>query len=110
MNSLTTAPTLEETAQLPSPGETIAKIVALSASLVANVSTESPATRTERASQIVTIFASMTGLDSPEEDSATKLGDLLADLLHWCDANGVDFDDAVRRARNHHHEEVLEGN
>ena len=35
-------------------------------------------------------------------DQAT---DILADMLHWCDAGPVDFDSLVRKARVHHEAE-----
>lgn len=30
-----------------------------------------------------------------------ELSDMLADALHWCQANGTSFDDALRLARQH---------
>lgn len=35
------------------------------------------------------------------EDEHTNVIDLLADLLHWCEANGVDFEDTLRISRMH---------
>ncbi len=40
------------------------------------------------------------------KDPATVAGDFLADLLHWCDGRGFDFEDMVTQARDHHAEEV----
>ena len=46
-------------------------------------------------------FQRVTGTD--DEDA---LGDLLCDLMHWCDRNGYDFDAAFSRARMHHEAET----
>lgn len=35
------------------------------------------------------------------EDEHSNVVDLLADLLHWCEANGVDFEDTLRISRTH---------
>lgn len=35
------------------------------------------------------------------EDQHTNAIDLLADLMHWCATNGVDFEDTLRVARTH---------
>lgn len=37
-----------------------------------------------------------------EEDEALRLSDLLANLLHYADQNGLDFDTCLDRARGHH--------
>lgn len=34
------------------------------------------------------------------------VSDLLADLMHYCDANAIDFDAAVARAQRNHAEEA----
>lgn len=39
---------------------------------------------------------------TPEE----ALIDLLADLMHWTDGNGLDFENALRQAHLHHDAEV----
>jgi len=39
-----------------------------------------------------------------EDDDA--LGDLLCDLMHWCDRNRCNFDDALSRAQMHHEAET----
>jgi hypothetical protein len=46
-------------------------------------------------------FRKATGTD---EDAA--LPDLLADLMHWCDRNGQDWDAALGRAYDHYREET----
>ena len=47
-------------------------------------------------------FMRVTGTDV--EDA---VGDLLADLMHWCDRNNYDFDLALERARGHYEAETL---
>lgn len=48
-------------------------------------------------------FIEATGVDL--EDS---LGDLLADLMHWCDRHNFDFEIALDRARCHYEAETSE--
>jgi len=59
-------------------------------------------------------FAAVTGLRGDlKTDPETVLGDLLADLMHWCDvrkvsdclAESIDFESALRRARDHYRAE-----
>ncbi len=38
-------------------------------------------------------------------EPGNEVRDALADLLHYCDANGIDFDDELRIARANHEEE-----
>jgi hypothetical protein len=66
------------------------------------------------ASLAVANFASVTGHEKAvRADPETVLGDLLADLMHWCDlqkANSglkesIEFESALQRARNHYKEE-----
>jgi len=65
----------------------------------------------------VVSFASVTGLsEDVQTDPETVLGDLLADLMHWCDAQktcgnleeSINFESALERARNHYNEECVE--
>ena len=58
------------------------------------------------AATAVKAFADRTGLNT--EDMDTTLGDLLADLMHLCDALGLPFADMVERA-HHHHDPELKG-
>jgi hypothetical protein len=37
--------------------------------------------------------------------SADHPGDIIADILHWCDSNGEDFEDLLERGRDYHKEE-----
>jgi hypothetical protein len=39
-------------------------------------------------------------------EEADALGDLLADLMHWADRKGYDFDAALECARAHYHAET----
>ena len=65
----------------------------------------------------VVSFAGVTGQSQDvETDPETVLGDLLGDLMHWCDdqsASGgmgesIDFESALERARNHYNEEYAD--
>lgn len=73
------------------------------------------ADRAQWAASAMERFAAVAGLgEDMHADPATVLCDLLADLMHWCDAqaaNGcfegdVDFQSALRRARGHYEEEL----
>ncbi len=59
-------------------------------------------------------FAGATGLSGDlKTDPETVLGDLLADLMHWCDGQkasdclveSIDFESALKRARDHYRAE-----
>jgi|GEM_PF-1729899 len=62
-------------------------------------------------------LAAATGLAVDlRSDPETVLGDLLADLMHWCDAceasghpaRPVDFESALKRARAHYRDEAAD--
>lgn len=57
--------------------------------------------RADWADAVLWQFQRLTGADT--EDAVS---DLLADLLHWCDRHGQDFDSELRRARNHYNSET----
>jgi hypothetical protein len=57
--------------------------------------------RAEWAGAALSAFMRETGTD--QEDA---LVDLLADLMHWADRNGYDFDAALERARGHYEAET----
>ena len=57
--------------------------------------------RTGSANIAIRAFQTATGTDDE-----SVLGDLLANLLHWCDANQQDFDIALDRARWHYEAET----
>ena len=73
------------------------------------------ADRAQWAASALANFAAVTGLgEDLRADPETVLADLLADLMHWCDALGtnphleeaVDFQSALGRARGHYQEEL----
>ena len=55
------------------------------------------ANRARWAAIVLAEFQRQTGSDA--EDAVS---DLLADLMHWCDRFGQDFNAELRRARNHY--------
>ena len=57
--------------------------------------------RAEWAASALRQFRCVTGTDY--EDA---LGDLLGDLMHWCDRNNFDFELALNRARGHYQAET----
>jgi hypothetical protein len=57
--------------------------------------------RAEWAGAALSAFIKETGTD--QEDA---LGDLLSDLMHWCDRNNYDFEAALDRARGHYEAET----
>ncbi len=69
------------------------------------------------ASLAIVSFARVVGLaEDVTVDPETVLGDLLADLMHWCDVQKknnayqepINFDSALARARNHYRGEYAE--
>ena len=40
------------------------------------------------------------------EDRAEIATDLLANLMHWCDAHGLSYEDISASAAMHHHAEI----
>lgn len=51
-------------------------------------------------------FTARTFGDAAGEDWETLVGDLMADLMHLCDALGVDFDEMVEKGRSHYEPEL----
>lgn len=51
-------------------------------------------------------FGEITGMVEAGEDHETMLGDLLTDLMPWCDRNGVDFDSKLQGAIVNYNEET----
>lgn len=49
------------------------------------------------AETVLLIFSRMTGLD-PEEEKGEAVGDLIANIGHYCDRNGLDFLPSVEAA------------
>ena len=66
--------------------------------------------RAEAADTALEAYSLAKGLcpDEPELSPLELLTDLLADLLHWSEADDLDFDTALRLARMHHEEERFE--
>jgi hypothetical protein len=60
-----------------------------------------PNDRVERFGKFIT--------DYTDYDAKTNLVDLLADGLHWSQANSVDFDESLQTARTHFRAESTEG-
>lgn len=51
-------------------------------------------------------FGNSTGICA-EDEFDTAAGDFLADLMHLCDKNGVNFEDLLEKGRNHYESEIL---
>lgn len=71
----------------------------------------SNADRAEWAGKAVHAFAFMTHMDTSgdlEHDKPTVIGDLIADLIHYCDQEKIDFEDVLARGRDHYKEELAE--
>lgn len=64
--------------------------------------------RADWAEAALDAFALVTRMDTAGEDYETILGDLLCDLMHWCDRNGVDFDVMLDVARMGYEDETTE--
>jgi hypothetical protein len=62
--------------------------------------------RANYASTALLAFADMTGLNQADIDEGTALGDLLCNLMHWCDRHDVSFDDGLSTARWHYTSET----
>lgn len=62
--------------------------------------------RAEWAGAAVSTFEQQVYLVPNCEPKQTILGDLLANLMHWCDRNGVDFNQALQVGREHYMEET----
>lgn len=66
--------------------------------------------RAELAGVALQAFAFVAGQseDLAKHDPDTVLGDLLADLHHWADRRGVDWETAVSRGEGHYDAELVE--
>lgn len=56
----------------------------------------------------VVTYAQKTGLDRAGEEMATKVGDLLASLMHLCRLNKVDFEQVLKDGRGHFEAELAD--
>jgi hypothetical protein len=57
--------------------------------------------RAQWAAEAIYAFQRVTGTEDQD-----ALGDLLCDLMHWCDRNGCEFEAALSRARMHYEAET----
>jgi hypothetical protein len=55
--------------------------------------------RASWAAHAIEAFSDITNMRNDGEDDETILGDLLTDLMHWCDRQGIDFDTKLITAR-----------
>lgn len=62
----------------------------------------------ELALQSFTLAVDGNPMPRGNEDRKTVVVDFLANLLHFCEREGIDFDDAMQTATMHHHAEVAE--
>ena len=72
--------------------------------------TRTNAHRVREADALLRAFHGLTGVDpSPEADGPdTALADLMAHLMHWAEAQGVDFEQCFRNGKRHFTAEALE--
>jgi hypothetical protein len=63
--------------------------------------------RAERAGAVLYAYWQAAG-DTYDPVNETTLSDLLADLLHWANGEGISFDDALARGRMHYEAELIE--
>lgn len=63
--------------------------------------------RADIAFHALELYADKTGL-SMKHDEETAIGDLLADIMHLCDRDGIQFDTYLLRARMHYDAEQTE--
>ena len=68
--------------------------------------TEKPAHDAERMAGMLEIYRVRIG--TTDEPSYTDPQDLLTDLMHWCDAEGLSFNSMLDSARMHHDAELTE--
>lgn len=60
--------------------------------------------RAEMAYRALNKFSVLTGVEGEEDE--TQISDLLSDLMHYADEQGVDFDDCIEVAKRHYDNEV----
>jgi hypothetical protein len=62
--------------------------------------------RSSWAGRAIDSFARLTGMTADlRAEPEVVLSDLLADLMHWCDFQRIDFESALGRARGNHNKE-----
>lgn len=64
------------------------------------------AKRAEYADRTLLVYKQYTGLDSAREVDETAFQELLVDLRHWCDTQGLDFDQCVLESEGTYNEEI----
>ena len=62
------------------------------------------ADRADAADKALATFTRATWMQG--EDYETRISDLVTDLIHLCDREGVVFDDVITRAKQHHRFEL----
>lgn len=72
------------------------------------MSTPTNAMRAKWADESIQLFARNTGLDTSGDEEETAFKDLLADMRHWCDERGIDFEFHVQNSFHVYQEEVEE--
>lgn len=65
--------------------------------------------RASWAHQALKEFARVTNMDIAGEDDETILGDLLTDLMHWCDRNRISFEEVLAGAYRDYADETRPG-
>ena len=62
--------------------------------------------RAESACKAVERFSD--ALDMGDEDDDTRISDLLCNMMHFCDQQGVDFHDCLERASRNYETEIAD--
>lgn len=79
-------------------------IIAYKGSNMATMTIKTNADRAESAHRALEMFSDITGLDGEEID--TKFSDLLCNLQHLADEEGVDFSECLERAYRQYESEI----
>ena len=67
--------------------------------------------RAKWANKALLVFAKEVGQEQDLKlDPSTVAGDFLADLMHWCNAHDIDFEDILSRGQGHYAHEIKEEN
>ena len=68
-------------------------------------------TATSNTEKVLALYHALTGSDLPgttDEPAGNAIEDMLADLMHFCDAKGLDFADRLDIACMHYDAEIHE--
>lgn len=60
--------------------------------------------RAEMAYRALNKFSELTGIEG--EDESDQISDLLCNLMHYADEQGVDFDECIKLAKHHYKNEI----